>query len=90
MYVGLLSVGVGITLGTLKGIFSAYSGVVVDLVVQRMVEALMGFLPIILALGLMAALGADKNNVVIALVVVLLPGAVRVVRSQVLSIKELD
>lgn len=90
MYVGLLSVGIGITLGTLIGIFSAYSGGVVDLVVQRMVDALMGFLPIILDLGLMAALGADKNNVVIALVVVLLPGAVRVVRSQVLSIKELD
>ena len=90
MYVGLLSVGIGITLGTLIGIFSAYSGGLVDLVVQRMVDALMGFPPIILALGLMAALGADKNNVVIALVVILLPGAVRVVRSQVLSIKELD
>lgn len=90
MYVGLVSVGIGITLGTLIGIFSAYSGGVVDLVVQRMVDALMGFPPIILALGLMAALGADKNNVVIALVVILLPGAVRVVRSQVLSIKELD
>jgi peptide/nickel transport system permease protein len=90
LYVGLLSVGIGVTAGTLIGILSAYAGGVVDLVVQRLVDALMGFPPIILALGLMAALGASMNNVVIALVVILLPGATRVVRAQTLSIKELD
>ena len=90
MYVGLLSVGIGITAGTMVGIISAYLGGKVDLVVQRLVDALMGFPPIVLALGLMAALGAGRNNVVIALVVILLPGAARVIRSQVLSIKELD
>jgi peptide/nickel transport system permease protein len=88
--VGLLSVGIGVTAGTLIGIFSAYAGGTVDLVVQRLVDALMGFPPIILALGLMAALGASMNNVVIALVVILLPGTTRVIRSQTLSIKELD
>jgi peptide/nickel transport system permease protein len=88
--VGLLSVGIGVTAGTLIGIFSAYAGGTVDLVVQRLVDALMAFPPIILALGLMAALGASMNNVVIALVVILLPGTTRVIRSQTLSIKELD
>ncbi len=90
LYVGLLSVGIGVTAGTLIGIFSAYVGGTVDLVVQRLVDALMGFPPIILALGLMAALGASMNNVVIALVVILLPGTTRVIRSQTLSIRELD
>lgn len=90
LYVGLVSVGIGITGGTLLGIFSAYAGGKVDLVVQRLVDALMAFPPIILALGLMAARGASTNNVVIALVVILLPGATRVVRAQALSIKELD
>jgi peptide/nickel transport system permease protein len=90
LYVGLLSVGIGVTAGTLIGVFSAYTGGAVDLVVQRLVDALMGFPPIILALGLMAALGASMNNVVIALVVILLPGTTRVVRSQTLSIKERD
>lgn len=88
--VGLLSVGIGVTAGTLIGTFSAYAGGTVDLVVQRLVDALMGFPPIILALALMAALGASMNNVVIALVVILLPGTTRVVRSQTLSIKERD
>ncbi len=90
MYVGVVSVLIGITLGTLIGITSAYVGGWTDIIVQRLVDALMGFPPIILALGLMAALGASVNNVVIALVVILVPGATRVIRSQALSIKELD
>ena len=90
MYVGLMTVLVGITIGTVIGIGSAYAGGVSDIVVQRLVDALMGFPPIILALGLMAALGASINNVVIALVVILVPGATRVIRSEALRIKELD
>lgn len=90
MYVGIMTVLIGITIGTLVGIGSAYAGGPVDMIIQRLVDALMGFPPIILALGLMAALGASINNVVIALVVILVPGATRVIRSQALSIKELD
>ena len=90
MLIGLASVGIGITGGTLIGIFSAYVGGKVDLVVQRLVDAMMAFPAIILALALMAALGPSRNNVIIALVVILMPGAVRIIRSQVLSIKELD
>jgi peptide/nickel transport system permease protein len=88
--VGLLSVLIGVTAGALIGIFSAYSGGKVDLLVQRLVDSLMAFPPIILALGLMAALGSSDRNVIIALVAILLPGATRVIRSQALSIKELD
>jgi ABC-type dipeptide/oligopeptide/nickel transport system permease subunit len=90
MSVGLLSVGIAITAGTLIGIFSAYIGGKADLVIQRLVDTMMAFPAIIMALALMAALGASQTNVVVALVVILLPGAVRVVRSQVLSIKEMD
>ena len=90
MYVGIVSVLIGISLGTLVGVTSAYVGGWADILLQRLVDALMGFPPIILALGLMAALGASVNNVVIALVVILVPGATRVIRSQALSIKELD
>ena len=90
MYVGLLSVIIGISLGTIIGILSAYVGGVLDLAIQRIVDALMAFPAIIMALGLTAALGASINNIVAALVVILLPGAIRVIRAQVLSIKELD
>ena len=90
MYVGLMSVIIGITIGTVIGILSAYVGGVVDLAIQRIVDALMAFPAIIMALGLTAALGPSINNIVAALVVILAPGAIRVIRSQVLSIKELD
>ena len=90
MYVGVVSTLIGISLGTIFGIASAYIGGKGDLIAQRFVDALMGFPPIILALALMAALGASINNVIIALVVILVPGATRVIRSQALSIKELD
>ena len=90
MFVGVVSVFIGISAGTILGIASAYAGGWADIILQRLVDALMGFPPIILALGLVAALGASTSNVVIALVVVLVPGATRVIRSQALSIKELD
>ena len=90
MYVGVVSVVIGISIGCAVGIVSGYAGGKSDILVQRLVDALMGFPPIILALGLMAALGASMNNVVIALVAILIPGATRVIRSQVLSIKEMD
>jgi peptide/nickel transport system permease protein len=90
MKVAIISVAVGITTGTLTGVFSAYAGGKADLVIQRVVDALMGFPPVILALGLMAALGASDRNVIIALTAIFIPGSARVIRSQALTIKELD
>ena len=90
IYVGILSVGIGVTLGTLVGILSAYVGGLFDLAIQRVVDSMMAFPPIILALGLVAAVGGSANNIIVALVVILLPGTIRVIRSQVLSIKEMD
>jgi len=89
LYVGLTSVGVGVTAGALWGIVSAYLGGAVDVITQRLVDVLMGFPPIILALGLMAVLGQSVNNVVIALVILLSPSAARTMRSSVLSLKEM-
>lgn len=89
LYVGLTSVGVGVTLGALWGIGTAYVGGTIDVITQRVVDVLMGFPPIILALGLMAVLGQSVDNVVIALVILLTPSAARTMRSSVLSLKEM-
>jgi peptide/nickel transport system permease protein len=89
LYVGITSVGVGVTIGALWGIGTAYLGGTIDVVTQRIVDVLMGFPPIILALGLMAALGQSVNNVIIALVILLSPSAARTMRSSVLSLKEM-
>ena len=90
LFVGIVSVGIGITLGSLVGCMSAYYGGKFDLVVQRFVDAFIAFPGIILGLALMAALGSSVFNIIIALCVVLAPSAIRTVRSQALAIKESD
>jgi peptide/nickel transport system permease protein len=87
--VGLASVLVGITLGALWGIVTAYFGGVSDSSSQRVVDSLMALPPIVLALALMAALGQSVTNVIIALSVLLIPTAARTMRSVALSIKEM-
>lgn len=87
VYVGLVSVALGVTLGALWGIIAAYFGGLADSASQRVVDSLMALPPIILALGLMAALGQSVNNVIVALAIVLTPTAARTLRSVALGIK---
>ena len=90
LYVSLISVGIGVTFGALIGVISAYFGGLFDLIVQRLVDAMMAFPAIILALAIVAVAGASLQNVVLALVIILIPGSSRIVRSQALAIKERD
>jgi len=89
LYVGLVSVALGVSLGSLWGVVSAYFGGALDALSQRLVDILMAFPPIILALGLMAALGQSVNNVIIALAILLIPTAARTMRAMALGLKEL-
>lgn len=88
LYVGLTSVGIGVTLGSLWGIVAAYFGGVFDLLSQRVVDSLLAFPGIVLAISLMAVLGQAVDNVIIALSVLLLPTSARIMRSTTLSLKE--
>lgn len=88
LYVGLIAVGLGTTTGALIGMVSAYFGGRLDYCVQRVMDMLMAFPMLVLALAMVAALGSSIGNVIIALAVVITPNAARVIRSSVLSIKE--
>jgi ABC-type dipeptide/oligopeptide/nickel transport system permease subunit len=90
LFVSLISVTLGVTLGALVGIISAYFGGQVDLLIQRVVDAMMAFPAIILALAIVAMAGASLRNVIMALIVLLLPASARVVRAQALMVKEMD
>ena len=90
LYVGLASVLIGISLGFILGMVSAYMGGKFDLLFQRCVDAMLSFPAIILAMAIMAVLGAALNNIIFALVIVITPSTARTVRSQVLSLKEMD
>lgn len=88
LYVGLVSVALGISFGALWGVIAAYFGGIGDTLSQRVVDTLMALPPIILALSLMAALGQSVGNVIVALTILLTPTAARTIRSVALSIKE--
>lgn len=90
LYVGIFAVAIGTTCGVVVGIASPYFGGWVDLVVQRVVDALEGFPGLVLALALVTALGASLNNVVLAIAVALTPRMTRLTRSMALSVKEED
>ena len=88
LYVGLVSVLLGTTWGTLVGVASGYFGGRFDLLTQRLVDTLMGFPNLVLAIMMVVALGASINNVTIAIAVTMTPRMVRVSRSSALSVRE--
>jgi peptide/nickel transport system permease protein len=90
LYVGLGSVLIGVTGWFLVGMVSAYAGPRIDLVVQRVLDAMMAVPGLIIVLAIMAVLGSSLHNVIIAIVIGMLAPVVRTVRSQVLSVKEME
>ena len=88
MQVALLSVAVATAAGTLLGLLSGYLGGIVDLVIGRVMDVFFAFPAILLALGIVAALGPDPQNVIVAIAVVYTPIFMRVVRGPVLAIKQ--
>jgi len=90
LYVGVGAVVIGVTGWFIVGMVSAYAGGTVDLIVQRIVDAMMAVPGLIIVLAIMAVLGSSLNNVIIAIVIGMLAPVVRTVRSQVLSVKEME
>jgi peptide/nickel transport system permease protein len=88
LYVGVLAVVLGTTTGAFLGLVSGFVGGRTDTVIQRIMDSLLAFPALILALAIVAALGQSTTNVIIAVGVVLMPTAAQVIRSSVLSIKE--
>src|SRR6266571_2371824 len=86
LIVGLASTLLGSVLGGLIGLLSGYIGGKTDLIAQRVLDILQGLPLLVLALVMSAALGPAIHNVVIAIS----PRAARVIRSSVLSIREMQ
>src|SRR6266700_406589 len=81
-----LALGVGAALGLLAG----YVGRWVDQLIMRVMDILMAFPGIFLALGIIAALGTGLGNVIIAAGIFLVPQFARVVRASVLTLKDME
>jgi peptide/nickel transport system permease protein len=88
--VGLLVVLISFPIGTLLGAVAGYFGGIVDLLIMRTTDIFLSIPGIILAMSIAAALGPSIENVLLALAVVWWPWYTRIVRSSVLSIKNLE
>lgn len=88
LLVGFLSVAFGSGSGGVIGVISGWYGGRVDNAMQRIMDALMSIPTLILAMAVTAALGTNLINIIIAIGIVQIPRANRVVRSQVLAVKE--
>ncbi|MDQ3812039.1 MAG: ABC transporter permease [Chloroflexota bacterium] len=89
LFVALVSVLAGDSIGLLWGIASGFYGGKVDLVSQRVLDTLLSFPGLILAMLLLVGLGAGLQTVIIAIAVTRVPLATRVIRSVVLSVRNL-
>src|SRR5437762_5568819 len=90
MQVAVLSVAAASVAGGFLGLVSGYLGGFVDLAIGRVMDVFFAFPAILLALGIVAALGPDPRNVIIAIAVVYTPIFMRVVRGPVLALKARD
>jgi peptide/nickel transport system permease protein len=85
---GIFSVSIALFFGVLSGLVSGYFGGRVDDVIMRMMDALLAFPTLVLALAITAALGPGLRNAMIAIGIVFMPIFARLTRGQVLSVRE--
>jgi peptide/nickel transport system permease protein len=90
LVVGVVSTLVGSVLGGIIGLLSGYVGGKTDLISQRVLDILQGLPLLVLALVMSAALGPSLENVIIAISIPIVPRAARIIRSSVLSIREMQ
>jgi peptide/nickel transport system permease protein len=88
LIVGFSCAIVGGVAGLVLGVASAYFGGRLDLVLQRVMDVVMSFPLIIMALAVIAIFGSGVFNVIVAITIPLIPRCARVVRSSALAIRE--
>jgi peptide/nickel transport system permease protein len=89
MIVGFSAAFVGSTIGLVLGVASAYFGGWFDLLFQRVLDVMMAFPLIILALAVVAVFGTGVFNVILAITIPLIPRCGRVVRASALAVREI-
>ncbi len=89
LQLGIISIALGLVPGVMLGLVAGYFGGGIDAVLSRFVDAMLAFPSILLALVIIAALGPNLRNVMIAVGIGTVPLYARLVRGSVLSVKRL-
>lgn len=90
LLVGVISVGTAATIGMMLGLVAGYFGGFINTLIMRFIDALMAIPPIMLAIAIAAALGGGLWNIILSLSISLIPPQARLMRGQVLAIKQAD
>jgi len=88
LFIGLVSSFLGATGGAVIGVLSAYLGGKTDLWIQRLMDILLAFPLLVLALAIVSVLGRSIPNLIVAIAIPVIPRTARIVRSSALSAKE--
>ncbi|MFA1822143.1 nickel transporter permease [Virgibacillus oceani] len=90
LYIGFSAVAMGGTLGVVLGMISGYYGGKTDTLIMRIMDVLLAFPGILLALAIVSVLGPSLNNVIIAVAIFSIPVFARIVRGSTLSVRKLE
>jgi ABC-type dipeptide/oligopeptide/nickel transport system permease subunit len=90
LQLGFFTVTLALFVGSAIGALAGYLGGWFDNIVMRFMDVILGFPALLLAIAIVAVLGPGLRNALIAIAIVTLPGYARVMRAQVLAIKESD
>lgn len=90
LQVGILTMGFAILIGTLIGAVAGFTGGALDNILMRTMDVLMAFPSLLLAIAIVSVLGTGLINAMLAIGIVSIPRFARLVRSTVLSVKELE
>ncbi len=88
--VGIIAVGISLVIGVLLGLIAGYTGGATDGIIMRIMDGLLAFPALVLALAITAMLGPSLNNVMLAIGITGIPSFARLVRGQVLTTKRLE
>lgn len=88
LWIGIVVVAIAGGLGAIIGAVAGYLGRSVDNVIMRVMDVILSFPPLVLAMALAAALGPSLNNAVLAVAFVMIPKFARMVRGEALAVKE--
>ncbi len=90
MFIGFVVVSLAVIVGTLLGLIAGYYQGWLDTIIMRLMDVILAFPSLLLALGLVAVLGPGLVNAMYAIALVMLPHFVRLTRANVLSEKNRD
>ena len=90
LFVGFATVGLAIVVGSLIGLIAGFAGGWTDNILMRGMDVVLVFPALLLAIAIVAALGASLINAQLAIAIVAIPIYARIMRASVLSVKETD